>query len=449
MSDTKMQPKPWVPLHKSPHITFTDVNIVDVEAGEVLLNQTVHIYDGLIRAITSSPREDASDFSSADLTVNLKGKFLLPGLIDCHVHLTASPGAASMSSLFSTTPTTNALRSTYTARTMLLRGFTTARDTGGGTPSLRDAIAEGLIPGPRLFVAGKALSQTGGHGDLRGGWQGSEAVCCGGHAPGLARVCDGVPACLEAARDELRQGTDFLKIMVGGGVASPADPIEMVQFTGEEIKAITTTATQKQTYVTAHAYTVEAIRHAVDNGVMGIEHGNFVDEETARYLADKGVTVTPTLITYKGMSETPFDQFLDETSQRKNQQVLARGFDSLRILSDAGVTLCYGSDLLSGMHALQTGEFALRARVLTPLQILQSATVNAAKLVGMNGRLGVVREGAIADLLVLDGNPLEDIGMMDRVENLLAIVKEGRVVASKIDGLVTDSEIYGLEITRS
>jgi imidazolonepropionase-like amidohydrolase len=322
---------------------------------------------------------------------------------------------------------------------MLLRGFTTVRDTGGADAALRNAIEEGLLPGPRLFIAGKALSQTGGHGDSRAPYQDSDLQCCGGHQPSLSRICDGVPDCLAAARDELRKGADFLKIMCGGGVASPADPLDMLQFTSEEIQAITRTAAQRSTYVTAHTYTSEAIRHAVDNGVLGIEHGNFVDAETAAYCAAKGVFVTPTLITYKAMSSAPFDAFLDEAGRAKNRAVLASGVQALRICAEAGVTLCFGSDLLSGMHALQNGEFALRAEALSAVEIVRSATVNAARLLRMEGRLGVVKKDAIADLLILDENPLEDVTVLDRMSTtLLSVIKDGRVVASKIPELHVD-----------
>ena len=187
---------------------------------------------------------------------------------------------------------------------MLLRGFTTVRDTGGSNASLRAAIAENLIPGPRLFIAGKALSQSGGHADLRAAWQGDEFKCCDARTPGFGRICDGVPACLEAARDELRRGADFLKVMCGGGVVSESDPLGMIQFTADELKAITETASSIGTYVTAHAYTDAAVRHAISNGCKGIEHGNFITEETAKWIGSQqpDVVITPTLSTYRAMS---------------------------------------------------------------------------------------------------------------------------------------------------
>ncbi|PLB44124.1 imidazolonepropionase [Aspergillus steynii IBT 23096] len=428
--------KPWLNRVQPPDLTLVNVNIVDVSAGRIIPSSGVRIRDGVIAGI--GPAEQIS--SPESTTVDLQNRYLCPGLIDCHVHLTATPGSPLLKDLFATSPNAIAYRTAYVAREMLLRGFTTVRDTGGADAALRDAIAEGLITGPRLFIAGKALSQTGGHGDFRAPYQGDEAKCCGGHSPSLARVCDGVPECLAAVRDELRQGANFIKIMVGGGVATPTDALDMLQFTAEEIQAITTTAAYSNTYVTAHAYTTKAIRHAVDNGVRGIEHGNFIDPDTARYCQKKGVVFTPTLVTYKGMSEPPFDNFLDEFSQAKNQQVLASGLKALETLRDAGITICYGSDLLAGMHPLQNQEFSIRSGALSSVDILRSATVNAAKYIGMEGRLGDVREGAIADLLVLDANPLEDVSILDRVDQALAaIIKDGRVVTSRLESLSVDA----------
>lgn len=433
---TSLQQKPWLPASAAPLLHFHNVSLIDTKAGVVHHGFSVEIQDGIITSVSlGTSRKPISDAQ----VIDLHGKYLCPGLIDCHVHVCATPGGFTLKELFETHPNTIAYRTTFVIKQMLLRGFTTARDTGGADAALRSAIEEGLLPGPRLFIAGKALSQTGGHGDSRAPYQDTDLKCCRGRQLSLSRVCDGVPECLVAARDELRQGANFLKIMVGGGVASPSDPLDMLQFVAEEIQAITKTAANLNTYVTAHAYTSKAIRHAVDNGVMGIEHANFIDAETAKYCAEKGVIITPTLITYHGMSKPPFDSFLDEKGRKKNKEVLASGFDALKICSEAGVTLCYGSDLLSGMHSLQNGEFSLRSNVLPPADILRSATVNAAKLLRMEEKLGVIQEGAISDLLILDENPLEDITVLDRMSRTLkAIIKDGRVVASKISDLPVD-----------
>ena len=226
-------------------------------------------------------------------------------------------------------------------------------------------------------------------------------------------------------------GADFLKIMVGGGVSSLADPLEMLQFTAEEIRAITTCATQMGKIVTAHAYTNEAIRHAIDNGCKGIEHANFINEETAKFCKEKGVTITPTLITYKAMSEPPYEQFLPPAGQEKNKQVLASGVKSLDILSKSGVRICFGTDLLAGMHKRQNEEFSLRRDGLSNEQILRSATVDAAQYLGAGDRLGQVKGGYLADLLILRANPLDDIGVLAKPEETITmIIKGGRIISS-------------------
>lgn len=440
---SNLSAKPWAVQDPGLDTVFTNCSLVDPESGTVKDGASFRVTNGLIHDVKATGRSD----TNAAQSINLNGKFVCPGLIDCHVHLTATPGTLQIKELYSAAPSTIAFRTAFVARQMLLRGFTTARDTGGADAGLRDSIAEGLIHGPRLFIAGKALSQTGGHGDLRHPYEDETQKCCGGHTPALARICDGVPQCLEAARDELRQGANFLKIMCGGGVATPSDPLGMLQFTEEEIRAITTTANYLGTYVTAHAYTNKAIRHAVDNGVRGIEHANFIDLETARYCVDKGVVFTPTLVTYETMTKPPFDKWLDESRQAKLKEVMGSGLQSLKILKEAGAMICYGSDLLGGMHVAQNGEFSIRAGALEAKEILQSATVNAAKYLKMQGKLGVVKDGAIADFLVLEKNPLEDITILDKMsENLLCIVKDGRVVASKlfemkVDGLYKSFEL--------
>ncbi|PWY82004.1 hypothetical protein BO70DRAFT_387190 [Aspergillus heteromorphus CBS 117.55] len=427
--------KPWSPQTPPPDLTFIHAHVVDVETSSVIRDATVRVREGRIVSVT--PHGTTASLAPGSQLVDLAQRhYLCPGLIDCHVHLTATPGGVSLRELFAASPNALAYRTAYVAREMLLRGFTTVRDTGGADAALREAIADGLLPGPRLFIAGHALSQTGGHGDFRASYQGEAFKCCGGQHASLARVCDGVPACLAAVRDELRQGADFIKIMCGGGVATPTDALDMLQFTPEEIRAITTTAAYSGKYVTAHAYTVEAIRHAVDNGVRGIEHGNFIDRETAEYCQARGVVFTPTLVTYHGMTQPAFAGFLDEFSQRKNQEVLRGGLRALTVLRDAGALICYGSDLLAGMHPLQNQEFSIRAAALSAGEILQSATVNAARSLGMAGQLGSLREGSIADLLILNANPLEDIGVLDRIQqSLVGLLKAGRVVTVQADGV--------------
>lgn len=298
--------------------------------------------------------------------------------------------------------------------------------------ALKEALAEGLFPGPRLFISGHGISQTGGHGDLRSS-KDAEYACCGGNTHGLGRIADGVEQCLHAAREELRQGADFIKIKVSGGVVSPTDRLTNLQYTPEEIRAFAKVASDADTYVTAHAYTASAIRNAVENGIGGIEHGNLIDEPTAKLMAERGAFLTPTLVTYQTMASSEFGPFLPPSIADKNKQVLSAGLRSIQIADQAGVTMCYGTDLLGPLQVKQTSEFALRKQAgLSALKILQSATVNAARRLRHEDKLGRVKEGFFADLLVLNANPLEDIMVLDRPErHLLAVIKDGRVLKSR------------------
>ncbi|KAF4972259.1 hypothetical protein FSARC_1156 [Fusarium sarcochroum] len=446
----RIKQRPWELAAPDHNVTYENASLVDPSSGTVKRGTSFTIRDGkFVDVWTISDKEDSPRRVISGKLIDLQDRFVCPGLIDCHVHLTATPGDVLLRDMYNAETSTLAFRSAFLAREMLLRGFTTVRDTGGADAGLRDSIDEGLVKGPRLFIAGKALSQTGGHGDFRARHVSNQHQCCG-DIPGLSRVCDGVPQCLEAVRDEIRKGADFIKIMCGGGVATLTDPLTMLQFTPEEIQAITSTAAYSGKYVTAHAYTPQAIRHAVDNGVRGIEHGNFVDRETAVYLKEKNVVVTPTLVVYQAYeiaNKPPFDNLLTRSSKEKNREVLASGLESLKILEEAGVTMCYGSDLLSVLHPLQSGEFSIRSQVLSASSILRSATTNAAEYLGMQEKLGCIKPGAFADFVVLNENPLEDITVLDRVkDSFLAIVKDGRVVASKIDGLAQDTSYHSFTL---
>lgn len=379
--------KPWS-SGSIPNYAFINASVVDVETGTSHPNSTVLTSGGLIDklALSKSIDFDRSKYS----VIDCQGKWLCPGLIDCHVHIYAAPGELDLSAITTRSPKATQLLFNNVCNMMLSRGFTTVRDTGGLDSTVRDAISDDVIHGPRLYYAGMALSQTGGHGDFRG--KDKEGYSCHCQFNVFGRICDGAPACLQAARDELRKGADFIKIMGGGGVASPADSLNQLQFTAEEIRAITTAANYAGTYVTAHAYTPEAIRHCIENGVRGIEHGNFIDKETAKLIAETNSFLTPTLITYKIMGSNQFSGFLSAHSQEKNSQVLDAGLKSLLIAKEAGVKVCYGSDLLGPLGGYQSGEFSIRSQVLTPLEILRQATVNPAEMLSEN-RLGKIEQG--------------------------------------------------------
>ncbi|KAE8367598.1 hypothetical protein BDV27DRAFT_123736 [Aspergillus caelatus] len=425
--------KPWLQPTPQSYV-FTNANIVDVDAGTILENSSLVISQGKIQSISQGENPPT------DLPViDCQGRYICPGLFDAHVHLCAVPGFTDLSKAFGNPNDVHLLRQPYTAAQMLHRGFTSIRDCGGAQLALREAIEDGVFPGPRIFLSGHALSQFGGHGDLRNSHE--HGQCCGGvhNQNSLGRMCNGVPECMAAVREEIRCGADFIKIMGSGGVASPTDKLEHLQFTDAEIQAMVECAANAGTFVTAHAYTVKAIRHCIDNGVRGIEHGNFVDEPTAQLMAEKGVYLTPTLITYAQMASDRWKGYLSPESQTKNSQVLKSGLGALKIASEAGVTMCYGSDLLGPLGAAQTQEFQLRSQVLSPLEVLRSATVNPARMMSCGDSLGQIKEGFEADLLVLSKNPLENVTIFDQPdEHVLAVMKAGRVYKSRWAALPED-----------
>ncbi|KAE8374447.1 hypothetical protein BDV26DRAFT_284252 [Aspergillus bertholletiae] len=338
----------------------------------------------------------------------------------------------------SLSPNLSLLRQPNLCQSMLDRGFTTVRDCGGATLALKESIEQDIIRGPRLFIAGHALSQTGGHGDSRHKHDSNE--CCGGYVGSIGRIVDGVPDCLKYTREEIRQGSDFIKIMGGGGVASPTDQIQHLQFSNEEIRAIVTVAENVGTYVTSHAYTPQAIQQAIRQGVKGIEHGNLLDEPTAVIMKENNVFLTPTLVTYATMDSAEFRDFLPSASAKKNREVLYKGLDALSLATKIGVDICFGTDLLGPLHCAQSKEFTIRSGVQTPLEILKSATVTPARMLRQEGFLGQVAPGFAADLLILNANPLEDITVFDRPDrHLLVTIKDGRVVASRWKQLTVET----------
>ncbi|KAL4939961.1 hypothetical protein BDV06DRAFT_197664 [Aspergillus oleicola] len=428
--------KPWLRTASQSYL-LSNANIVDVVTGTIKESHYVTISNGKINSVSPSPPTDSP---SEYVTVNCDGKYICPGLFDAHVHFVAVPGFTNLSMAFGNFNDVSLLRQPYVATQMLHRGFTSVRDCGGAQLAFKQAIEEGVFPGPRLFIAGHALSQSGGHGDIRSSHD--HVQCCAGHTNGLGRICDGVPACMTAVREEIRSGADFIKIMGSGGVSTPTDRIEQLQFTVDEIKAIVECAENAGTYVTAHAYTPKAMLHAINNGVKGIEHGNFVTEEVAKIMVEKGVYLTPTLISYAEMNTERWRGYLPADGQAKNTEVLSAGLKSLKIAADAGVKICYGSDLLGPLGLAQTKEFALRAQALSPLAVLQSATINPAKMMGQSEAIGQIKEGFFADVLFLNKNPLEDVTIFDRPEEcVLGVMKEGRVYKSRWEGLKEDGEI--------
>jgi imidazolonepropionase-like amidohydrolase len=356
--------------------------------------------------------------------IDLHGKTVLPGLIDCHVHVMAL--MADLQRLERLPMSYVSAHAGKILEGMLRRGFTTVRDAGGADWGIKEAVRLGLINGSRLFIAGFALSQTGGHGDFRAPTAEVDACPCCSLRAGLARIADGVTEVRRAARDELRKGADQIKVMASGGVASPTDPIDNTQYSIEELTAIVEEARAWNTYVMAHAYTPKAIIRSVKCGVRTIEHGNLIDDEAARAIAAHDGFVVPTLVTYDALGRFGKQFGLPDESLAKLGRVAEAGLRALEICRRNGVRMGHGSDLLGEMHVHQGREFALRAEVLSPAEVIASATTVNAEILGRTGQLGVVAPGALADLIVLDGDPLRDVALLGTEgPHLKAVIKGG------------------------
>ncbi|GAA1693001.1 amidohydrolase family protein [Glycomyces endophyticus] len=396
-------------------VLFVDAAVLDTAAGAIVPGQRVLVRGGEVAAVGADVEAEAAR------VVDLGGKTLMPGLIDCHVHVNAH--TADLAGLGDQSPAYVAVKASVELREMLHRGFTTVRDPGGADFGIHDAVAEGLIDGPRIFFGGKALSQTGGHVDMRprGRSVHDDHQCC----PDLGLVCDGVDGVRKAAREQLRTGAHHVKIMLSGGVASPTDRIDSTQFSLDEIRAIVDEAEAANRYVAGHAYTARAINRGLAAGVRSIEHGNLLDQSSVDLFLEHGAFLVPTLVTYQRMAVEGAEYGLSAANLAKNELVLDAGLKALELAHAAGVNLCYGSDLLGGMRRHQLQEFAIRGAVIPAADVVRSATVTAAKLLGEEGRLGEIVPGAAADLLVVDGDPLADLSVLTDPETHLKLVMQG------------------------
>lgn len=404
-------------------ILFREAALLDTEAGEVRLGRSVLLSDGVVSAVGGP--ELQAPIGQQVREVRLQGRTLMPGLIDAHVHVNAV--TADLAAMAEWSPAYVTARAAHLMRAMLLRGFTTVRDVGGADYGIAAAAEEGWLEGPRVVFGGKALSPTGGHGDHRP--RGRDAYNSCYCAPALSRVCDGVDQVRAAVRDEVRRGAHHIKLMLSGGIASPTDRVDSLQFSTDEITAAVDEAAAAHVYVTGHAYTTRAINRALECGVQCIEHGNLMDASSVELLVRNDAFYVPTLATYTALAERGLESGLPEESYRKLSAVLESGLHALELAHQGGATIVYGTDLLGAMQDAQLTEFSIRAEVQPAAAILRAATVNAARLIGEQGQLGVIAPGARADVLVVDGHPLQEIEVLTRPETcLLMIVQGGRVV---------------------
>lgn len=380
-------------------LTVVNVAVFDGESDQ-LVDGPVRIEDGVIVEIGGGAGPRAGADSGDGRTIDARGGTVVPGLIDAHFHAYGS--SLDFLTLEASPLSYVALAGAKRLAAVLSRGFTTVRDVAGGDPGLAKAIREGLLPSPRYLYTGPALTQTGGHGDPR---PGDLDLCCrGGH---LAEIVDGVDALRTAVRDRFRRGAHAIKIMTSGGVVSQTDPIRVPQYSPEEVRAVTEEAGRRGSYVVAHAYSPEAIVHSIRNGVRSIEHGNLLDDATARVMAEHDAYLVPTLVAYEAMERRGADLGLPPVSQAKNREVLDAGRRAVEIARSAGVRIGFGTDLMGGLEDDQLSGLRLQAEVGGVLATLRSATSVNAALIGRDD-LGRVAVGATADLVLFDGNPLDD-----------------------------------------
>lgn len=402
----------------SPRMLIRNARVLDVVAGDYRPGWSVLVDQGRIVDVGPSLSADGAD------ALDAADQVLLPGLMDAHVHPMIS--SLDIGSLDDEPLTLLAQRARVALEETLGRGFTTVRDACGADAGLVRAIEAGLIKGPRLKVSGRALSQTGGHGDSR-----RPGDLCAGSTTRFSRIADGVDAVRRAAREELRSGADQLKIMASGGVASPSDEIWTLQYSVEEMRAAVEEAAARRTYVLAHAYTAEAIQRAVAAGVRSIEHGNLLDAPAAETMAGAGTFLVPTLVTYDKIFEFGERLGMPVDQRRKVVDVIDAGLDSLTLARRAGVRIGFGTDLLGDLQRHQLEEFVIRSRVEDPIDIIRSATLVNAELLGLDGLAGVVAPEAYADLVLVHGDPLADASVLADAERISMVMARGEVVATR------------------
>lgn len=404
--------------------TVTNATVLDTTTMSFTDGLNVVIEDGIIVDVSGSA------VATTDVEIDARGNFVVPGLIDGHVHHRLA--TLNFRAIANWTEVEFGIAMARLARETVERGFTTVRDLGGDVSGLMRAIGNGMTVGPRIVKAGLMMSQTGGHGDTQGGPREVPDCACSLRSDWASIVADGPDAVTKASRHLLRGGSDFLKIHVSGGVATPSDPIDSVQYTPAEIRAAVTEAQHRGTYVAAHAYLPEAIAMAVSEGVFTIEHGNLIDDATARIVADSNAVMVPTLVTYKAMNDFGKSLGLPQANLDKNTVVYESGLASLEKATSAGVTLGFGTDLIGETQSMQNEELAIRGEVESAEAVLRSMWNVNPTLCKQEGKIGVIAPGAHGDLIVSKINPLDDLTAFAHHERAFThVVQAGNVMVDR------------------
>ncbi len=401
-----------------------NASVLDAENGTLQDGLSVAVEDGRIADVgpgLTGPRDA--------VTLDVAGRTVMPGLIDAHTH----PAIVDhdIFAMAEWPPTYVAARASQVLAGMLARGFTTIRDVGAGEIGLARAVEEGYFTGPRIFYGGKQLSQTGGAGDWRAP---SRQVYDGNYySPAIGVICDGVAEVRRAVREEVRRGAHHIKVYLSGAVDSPSDRVDSTQFSMEELRAIVEEATAANIYVAGHAYTSRAINRGLEAGVRSIEHGNLMDASSIPLFQRHQAFYVPTIVTYYALAARSRQGLLPAEIAVKLEEVISGALAALEMAHAAGLPIVYGTDLFADLHDQQLQEFTIRSEIQPPADLIRSATVTAARLLQREGQLGVVAPGALADLLVIDGNPLEDIAVLTTPQrSLRLIMKDGQIFKNEL-----------------
>jgi imidazolonepropionase-like amidohydrolase len=396
--------------------------LLDVRAGKLLTEQTLVVENGRVQAVQAGYTNGSSP---ADKVIDLKNRTVLPGLIDCHVHLEGETNPNNFLQEFTQNPADVAYQAEVYARTTLRAGFTTVRDLGGSgvNISLRNAINRGMVVGPRVFTVGKAISGTGGHMDPTNGYR-LDLMGVPGPADG---VVNGPDQARQAVREQYKRGADLIKIASTGGVLSVAKDGSAPQMTEEEIRAVVETAHDLGLRVACHAHGAEGMKRAVRAGVNSIEHGTFMDDDVFKLMKKNGTWYVPTIIAGKSVADsaakhpTYYPPLVTPKALAigpKLQGTFGRAYKS-------GVKIAFGTDASVYRHGVNAKEFQYMVEAGMPaLEALRAATLNAAELLGQTENLGSLEPGKFADVVAVDGNPLQDIGVMQQVR---FVMKQGTV----------------------
>lgn len=396
--------------------------LIDGTGKDPLDDSVVIVQGAALQAV--GRRSEVRIPSEAEI-IEVSGKTVMPGMIDCHVHISWTTSNVRQRLL--TPKTVEIFQVAKMMKRTLSAGFTTIRDAGTlNDPGFRQALEMGLVEGPRLVVAG-ALIQTGGHLDLY--------YPSGVGLPLLAaETCDGVPEVQGAARKVLREGADFIKICTSGGTGLPVSRTEHIEWTLEELKAIVHEASARGKAVMAHAISTQGIKNAILAGVWSVEHGSCLDDEAIQMFMETGIYLVPTLSVDQAiLQRTPGDGWAP-TSRAEAELIENYALESFKKAGAAGVKIAVGTDALSEeMHGKNAGELELFVRHgFKPMEAIVAATKTAAEACRVDDKVGTLEVGKLADLLVVNGNPLNDVSVLQDKSRLLVVMKEGRICVNRL-----------------